>query len=335
MAKDEQNRMKKSVTQHRPNLAAPTETGDVAPLTRAMVSAAVDEYGLAWVNQDPSRIACLFTQDAVYVERCFDPNGTFRGRDAIRAYWETQIVGKQSNIQFRHVEEELVLDTEKRCAVVKWLAVFDNFREKRGSKGEKTVRFCQVAKLVFSADGRSITYLEEYATPMGSKPYWWPPLDASSCRLLDMVRMEPDAFTPPSSGKEIPCEHCGELFASKNKLFKHIRAGTCGVEQIDEQENSAALQKIVFGVCYTAAVAEGQEEAGEGCLAKIGNALSQEIEEACKAALGYRCETPPPGATGEGKEAGGSPDTVYSGTRFGKTNVMTWWAVRPNPSPHF
>ena len=118
----------------------------------------------------------------MYVERCFDPNGTFRGRDAIRAYWETQICGKQSNIQFRHVEEvclfvqgwfrvravdgpnsspldapnptidqpgtspeEVILDAEKRTAVVQWLACFDNFREKRAEKAEKTVRFCQAS----------------------------------------------------------------------------------------------------------------------------------------------------------------------------------------------
>ena len=43
-----------------------------------------------------------------------DKNATFRGRDAIRAYWETQICGKQSNIRFRHVESEMVLDAEVR-----------------------------------------------------------------------------------------------------------------------------------------------------------------------------------------------------------------------------
>ena len=83
-------------------------------LTRADVAAAVDQYGLAWTTQDPNRIAQLFSETAVYVERAFDKNATFRGRDAIRAYWETQICGKQSNIRFRHVESEMVLDAEVR-----------------------------------------------------------------------------------------------------------------------------------------------------------------------------------------------------------------------------
>ena len=47
---------------------------------------------------------------------------------AIREYWETQIVGKQSNIGFRHVVGDMVLDSGKRKAVVKWLAEFDNVR---------------------------------------------------------------------------------------------------------------------------------------------------------------------------------------------------------------
>ena len=49
-------------------------------------------------------------------------------RQAIRDYWEVQIAGKQSNIGFRHVVGDMVLDSENRKAVVKWLAEFDNVR---------------------------------------------------------------------------------------------------------------------------------------------------------------------------------------------------------------
>ena len=47
---------------------------------------------------------------------------------AIREYWESQVVGKQSNIGFRHVVGDMVLDAGQRKAVVKWLAAFDNLR---------------------------------------------------------------------------------------------------------------------------------------------------------------------------------------------------------------
>ena len=47
----------------------------------------------------------------------------------------------------------MVLDGERPQAVVKWLAAFDNRREKRGAKASKRVQFCQLAKLMFDADG--------------------------------------------------------------------------------------------------------------------------------------------------------------------------------------
>ena len=97
-------------------------------LTREAVCHAVSEYGLAWTTQDPDRLAALFTADAVYVERPFDRGATFRGRDAIRNYWRRQVGGKQANVTFRHVASELVLDAERRVAVVTWLAEFDNVR---------------------------------------------------------------------------------------------------------------------------------------------------------------------------------------------------------------
>ena len=46
-------------------------------LARNTVIYAVNEYGKAWTTQDADRIAALFTEDAVYVERAFDRNGTF------------------------------------------------------------------------------------------------------------------------------------------------------------------------------------------------------------------------------------------------------------------
>ena len=56
-------------------------------LAKTTVINAVSEYGAAWTTQDADRIAALFTEDAVYVERAFDRNGTFVGREQIREYW--------------------------------------------------------------------------------------------------------------------------------------------------------------------------------------------------------------------------------------------------------
>eukprot|EP00435_Cladocopium_sp_Y103_P040307 s1076_g10.t4 len=118
--------------------------------------------GEAGSNQDGSGwIATLFAPDAVYIERIFDTRSTYRGREAIKEYWETQVIGKQSNIQFRHVVNDMVLDPEKRKAMVKWLAEFDNVRYRVPEK-EKRVRFVQVAILEFSEDVKELKVLEEY-----------------------------------------------------------------------------------------------------------------------------------------------------------------------------
>ena len=201
-------------------------------LTRAQVSHAVDEYGHAWTTQNPDRIAQLFTESAIYVERPFDGTATMRGREAIREYWVTQVVGKQSNIRFRHCVEEMVLDTERNTAVVKWLAEFENIRHKMDIT-HKTVRFCQMAKLIFGPNGKQIEYLEEYAQGTSATRYNWPPLGISEDKtpdalLWDMVRNEPRAFA--SQGKCCECRLCSAKFESKSKLFVHLRSTKCGAD---------------------------------------------------------------------------------------------------------
>ena len=88
------------------------------PISRDAVIAAVDLYGRCWTEQDPSLLSQLFTTDAIYIERIFDSRATFRGLEAIQEYWRYQIVGKQSNIAFRHVVDEMVRDSGRKIAVV-------------------------------------------------------------------------------------------------------------------------------------------------------------------------------------------------------------------------
>ena len=197
-------------------------------LARNTVIHAVSEYGKAWTTQDADRIAALFTEDAVYVERAFDRNGTFVGREQIREYWLRQICGKQTSIRFRHVERDLVIDATRPVAVVKWLAEFDNFREKRADKAEKLVRFCQVARLEFR--GEQICYLEEYGQSVSGPGARWPPLDASEDELAARIRKR---FK--ESAVAATCDKCRTPFASRSKLFAHLRATPCGEGQCANQ----------------------------------------------------------------------------------------------------
>eukprot|EP01061_Rhynchopus_euleeides_P026876 TRINITY_DN43751_c0_g1_i1.p1 TRINITY_DN43751_c0_g1~~TRINITY_DN43751_c0_g1_i1.p1 ORF type:complete len:322 (+),score=46.25 TRINITY_DN43751_c0_g1_i1:45-968(+) len=137
-------------------------------LHRAAVSEAVDRYGEAWARQDEDAIASLFTEEGRYVERIGNDVGTFVGRDAIRKYWRKQIRGKQSDIQFRHVVEDMVLDSARSTATVKWVASFTN--RHTVTRETATVEFTQIAILTFvyvphreeSAQGFLVSQLEEY-----------------------------------------------------------------------------------------------------------------------------------------------------------------------------
>lgn len=131
----------------------------------------------------------------------------------------------------------MVRDADEPIAVVKWLAEFDNRRENRGEKTNKSVRFCQMAKLIFEEyhykkknDSKSdedaskpsttmkIAYLEEYAQGMVGKSFVWPGIDASDEDLWNKIR-----FNPPKPPPPVACERCGELFSSRTKLFAHIQ----------------------------------------------------------------------------------------------------------------
>lgn len=223
---------------------------EMPPVSRETVIAAVSEYGLAWVQQDSKRIGLLFTEDAVYVERAFDKKATFRGRASIEKYWTYQVCGKQTNIAFRHVESEMVRDADRPIAVVKWLAEFDNRREKRSNdKTNKRVKFCQMAKLVF--EGTKIAYLEEYAQGMGGSGVRWPGLDASDEVLCSKIRFDPE------KPKNIQCERCLLMFPSRTKLFGHLREtqarpdGKPGCVPSEEEKEQIRHVFVCFSLTYS------------------------------------------------------------------------------------
>ena len=192
-------------------------------VTKEMVCKVVELYGVAWTTQNTKLLNKIFTKDAIYIERAFDKNATFRTLPKIKDYWNYQICGKQSQINFLHLTEELVLD--KNVAVVKWLAEFDNRRENRGNQEHKRVRFCQMAKLRFRGD--KIEYLEEYSQDMTGSGVRWPGLDKDANHrdtrgnnyYESRIKMD-----PPPPPKPIACDRCQQLFTSRTKLFEHLKS---------------------------------------------------------------------------------------------------------------
>ena len=59
---------------------------------------------------------------------CWENNTGKPDPDTPRFCLELSQFSRQSNIQFRHVVNDMILDPEKRKAMVKWLAEFDNVR---------------------------------------------------------------------------------------------------------------------------------------------------------------------------------------------------------------
>ena len=221
------------------------------PISRDVVIKAVEEYGVCWKTQNPDRISSLFTTDAIYIERAFDQKATFKGRKAITEYWKYQICGKQSHIQFRHLVEEMVRDCDRPIAVVKWIAEFSNFRNKRGpKKSNKTVKFVQMAKLIFDESTNQISHLEEYAQDMTGPGCCWPGIDDSITddEYWKKIRFEHheedksenddnhfiEKKTSTTPVKVYECNYCHTQFVSRTKLFAHLKQTEVVVESSDE-----------------------------------------------------------------------------------------------------
>jgi uncharacterized protein (TIGR02246 family) len=117
-------------------------------LTKQQVREVLDVYIRAWETQDPELIVTIFTDGATYHERVMGE--PIRGRDGIRDYWQTKVVGAQANITCRLLN--LYLDDG--TAIAEWLAEFDDT-----TQGVRK-RMREVALLVF--DGLRIASLREY-----------------------------------------------------------------------------------------------------------------------------------------------------------------------------
>lgn len=84
-----------------------------AEFSRGLVSEFVARYGKAWMEQDTEQIAALFCPDGAYKEK---PGRVMQGLEAIRSYWRKQICQNEKDIEFQHVEEDMVLNLLISCA---------------------------------------------------------------------------------------------------------------------------------------------------------------------------------------------------------------------------
>ena len=117
-------------------------------LTKQDVSAVVNIYLRAWVEQDADLIGTIFTDTATYHERVLE--APIRNRDGIQSYWQQKVVDSQNSIEC----ELLNLYLEGNTAIVEWEAQFDDLAQ----RVRKRMR--EVAILVF--EGQLIASLREY-----------------------------------------------------------------------------------------------------------------------------------------------------------------------------
>ena len=104
-------------------------------------------YGKAWVNRDPDLAVSIFTEDAVYNDP-HEPENI--GREAIRSYWISKVVGEQSDISFDL--KNVWIDGE--TVIAEWHAEFTDI------KRNLRIKMQEVA--IFYTRGDKFCSLREY-----------------------------------------------------------------------------------------------------------------------------------------------------------------------------
>lgn len=126
-------------------------------MTKDEATALLHTYGEAWVTRDPELIVTIFTEDATYNDPK-EPENV--GRDAIRNYWVSKVVGEQKDISFhlRHVW------VDGDTVIAEWDAEFTD------TKRDLRIKMTEVA--IFTAQDGKFSALREYyktvKTPLSS-----------------------------------------------------------------------------------------------------------------------------------------------------------------------
>jgi len=126
-------------------------------MTKDEATALLRTYGEAWETRDPELIVTIFTEDATYNDPK-EPENV--GRDAIRNYWVSKVVGEQKDISFhlRHVW------VDGDTVIAEWDAEFTD------TKRDLRIKMTEVA--IFTAQDGKFSALREYyktvKTPLSS-----------------------------------------------------------------------------------------------------------------------------------------------------------------------
>ncbi len=104
-------------------------------------------YGKAWITRNPDLIVSIFTENATYD----DPKEQkVIGREAIRQYWITKVLGQQSDISFEL--ENVWIDND--TVIAEWYAEFND------TKRNLRIKMWEIA--VFGTETGKFSSIREY-----------------------------------------------------------------------------------------------------------------------------------------------------------------------------
>ncbi len=119
----------------------------ISNMTKEEAIKLLNVYGEAWVKRDPDLIVTIFTEDASYNDP-HEPENT--GREAIRAYWVSKVVGEQKDITFDLKNVWI----DGNTVIAEWYATFIDIKRKLH------IDLKEIA--VFSVQGNKFSSLREY-----------------------------------------------------------------------------------------------------------------------------------------------------------------------------
>jgi uncharacterized protein (TIGR02246 family) len=116
-------------------------------MTHEEATKLIEVYGKAWETRDPELIVTIFTEDATYNDPKEPEN---IGREAIRQYWVTKVIGEQDDIKFdlRH------LWVDGDSVIAEWHATFKDIK--------RNILIDMIEVAIFTVKGDKFSSLREY-----------------------------------------------------------------------------------------------------------------------------------------------------------------------------
>ena len=116
-------------------------------MTKEQATKLIEIYGKAWETRDPELIVTIFTEDATYNDPKEPEN---IGREAIRQYWVTKVIGEQEDIKFdlRH------LWVDGDSVIAEWHATFKDIK--------RNILIDMIEVAIFTVKGDKFSALREY-----------------------------------------------------------------------------------------------------------------------------------------------------------------------------